>query len=168
MEVLKKMGPTRGAYAWSTFCANVLLALLEQPDATIADVLRMFSDRTYRREVARSLRNETVRTFLEKEFERFSAGYRSDGIAPIQNKIGAFLADPTLNRILTRPRRICTSGASMDEGQVLLVNLGRVVWRGQLQPLGGPGATIGLAAFQPCRHTGAQRRDLPGALGPHP
>jgi len=73
---------------------NVLLALLEQPDATIADVLRMFSDRTYRREVARSLRNETVRTFLEKEFERFSAGYRSDGIAPIQNKIGAFLADP--------------------------------------------------------------------------
>jgi hypothetical protein len=48
----------------------------------------------------KSLRNETVRTFLLKEFEKFSFGYRADGTVPIQNKVGAFLADPLLNRIL--------------------------------------------------------------------
>src|ERR1700692_2038057 len=99
MEMLKKMWADSWGVRMEHILRNVLLALLEQPNATMADVLRMFSDRTYRRAVARSLRNEVVRTFLEKEFERFSAGYRSDGIAPIQNKIGAFLADPTLNRI---------------------------------------------------------------------
>ena len=37
----------------------------------------------------------------EREFERYTFGYRNDGIAPIQNKVGAFIADPLLNRILT-------------------------------------------------------------------
>ena len=50
-----------------------------------------------------SLHNETVRTFLLKEFDQFSFGYRADGTAPIQNKVGAFLADPLLDRILTAP-----------------------------------------------------------------
>src|ERR1700751_3296892 len=83
MEVLKKMWADSWGVRMEHILRNVLLALLERPGATIADVLRMFRDRTYRKEVARSLRNETVRTFLEKEFERFSAGYRADGIAPI-------------------------------------------------------------------------------------
>jgi hypothetical protein len=104
---------------------NVLHALLEQPDATLADVLRILSDQKYRREVARSLKNETVRRFLEKEYERFSFAYRADGAAPIQNKVGAFLADPLINRILTRPEKALHIRRIMDQGGVLLVNLAR-------------------------------------------
>ena len=48
------------------------MTLLEQPDATHHDVLRMFSDNEFRKGVAKSLRNDTVRTFLLKEFEKFS------------------------------------------------------------------------------------------------
>ena len=55
---------------------NVLMALLEQPDATLHDVLRIFSDNEFRKRIASSLRNDTVSTFLLKEFERFSFGYR--------------------------------------------------------------------------------------------
>jgi hypothetical protein len=43
---------------------NVLMALLEEPDATLHDVLRIFSDKEFRIRVARSLRNEPVRRFL--------------------------------------------------------------------------------------------------------
>ena len=82
---------------------NVLMALLEQPDATLHDVLRIFSDKEFRRKVASSLRNEPVRRFLLNEFDQFSFGYRADSTAPIQNKVGAFLADPLLDRILTAP-----------------------------------------------------------------
>ncbi|MGZ5367630.1 MAG: hypothetical protein ACXWDB_07870, partial [Aeromicrobium sp.] len=39
------------------------------------------------------------------EFDQFSFGYRADGTAPIQNKVGAFLADPLLDRILTAPEK---------------------------------------------------------------
>jgi hypothetical protein len=45
---------------------NVLMALLEQPDATLHDVLRIFSDSEFRKRIAKSLRNDIVRTFLLK------------------------------------------------------------------------------------------------------
>jgi hypothetical protein len=53
---------------------NVLMTLLEQPDATLHDVLRMLYDRDFRKGVAKTLRNETVRSFLLKEFDGFSLG----------------------------------------------------------------------------------------------
>ena len=121
----KKCGPTLGAVRMEHILRNVLMALLEQRNATLHDVLRMFSDNEFRKKTAKSLRNDTVRTFLLKEFERFSFGYRADGTAPIQNKVGAFLADPLLNRILTAPEKDLHIRRIMDQGQVLLVNLAK-------------------------------------------
>src|SRR6266545_3094949 len=125
MDVFKKMWPEAWGVRMEHILRNVLMALLEQPDATLHDVLRMLSDRKFRMEIAGSLRNETVRTFLLKEFERFSFGYRADATAPIQNKVGAFLADPLLNRLLTAPDHDLHIRRIMDQGQVLLVNLAK-------------------------------------------
>src|SRR3981189_1586364 len=74
MEVFKKMWPDAWGVRMEHILRNVLMALLEQPAATMHDILRLFSDGTFRKEVARSLRNEPVRRFLEKEFEKFSFG----------------------------------------------------------------------------------------------
>jgi hypothetical protein len=104
IEVFKKMWPEAWGVRMEHILRNVLMALLEQPSATLHDVLRMLSDRDFRKGVAKSLQNEAVRAFLLKEFDGFSFGYRADGTAPIQNKVGAFLADPLLNRILTAPK----------------------------------------------------------------
>jgi AAA-like domain len=71
MEVFKKMWPEAWGVRMEHILRNVLMALLEQPDATLRDVLRMLSDQDFRRGMARDLRNETVRTFLLKEFGRF-------------------------------------------------------------------------------------------------
>ncbi len=49
---------------------------------------------------------------------------RSD-IAPIQNKVGAFLADPVLQRIIAQPRSDFDLRVVMDEGKILLVNLAK-------------------------------------------
>jgi type IV secretory pathway TraG/TraD family ATPase VirD4 len=98
MDVFKKMWPDAWGVRMEHILRNVLMALLEQPDATLHDVLRIFSDNEFRKRIAKSLRNDTVRTFLLKEFEKFSFGYRADGTAPIQNKVGAFLADPVWSK----------------------------------------------------------------------
>jgi hypothetical protein len=149
MEVLKKMWADSWGVRMEHILRNALLALLEQPNATLHDVLHLLTDRNYRKDIVGRLKNETVRNFLEKEFERFTFGYRADGIAPIQNKIGAFLADPLLNRILTSPDEDLHIRRIMDGGKVLLVNLAK----GRLGEdsstlLGGLlVTTIGLAAF---------------------
>src|ERR1700681_2400778 len=141
---------------------NVLMALLEQPDATLHDVLRIFSDNEFRKRIAKSLRNDTVKTFLEKEFERFSFGYRADGTAPIQNKVGAFLADPLLNRILTAAPQDLHIRQIMDQGRVLLVNLAKGRMGEDSSSLLGAllVTTIGLAAYSRADAPASSRRDF--------
>jgi len=162
MEVFKKMWPDAWGVRMEHILRNVVMALLEQPDATMHDILRVFIDRAFRTKIARSLRNETVRRFLDKEFERFSFGYRADGTAPIQNKVGAFLSDPLLDRILTSPKTDLHIRKIMDDGKVLLVNLAR----GQLGEdssslLGGLlVTTIGMAAYSRADVPAEKRRDF--------
>jgi type IV secretory pathway TraG/TraD family ATPase VirD4 len=162
MEVFKKMWPEAWGVRMEHILRNVLMALLEQPDATLHDVLRMLSDQGFRKQVAGSLRNETVRTFLLKEFERFSFGYRADGTAPIQNKVGAFLADPLLNRILTAPESDLHIRRIMDQGKALLVNLAKGrIGDDSSSLLGGLlVTTIGLAAYSRADTPPAERRDF--------
>ncbi len=162
MEVFKKMWPEAWGVRMEHILRNVLMALLEQPDATLHDVLRIFSDQKFRKEIAKSLKNETVKTFLEKEYERFSFGYRADGTAPIQNKVGAFLADPLLNRILTAPPIDLHIRQIMDEGKVLLVNLAKGrIGEDSSSLLGGLlVTTIGLAAYTRADMSADKRRDF--------
>ena len=162
IEVFKKMWPEAWGVRMEHILRNVLMALLEQPSATLHDVLRILSDQDFRKDVAKSLRNETVRTFLLKEFDRFSFGYRADGTAPIQNKVGAFLADPLLNRILTAPKTDLHIRRIMDEGKVLLVNLGKgQIGEDSSSLLGGLlVTTIGLAAYSRADIPAAERRGL--------
>jgi hypothetical protein len=149
MEVFKKMWPDAWGVRMEHILRNTLMALLERPKATLHDILRLYSDKNFRKEVARSLRNEPVRRFFEKEFERFSFGYRADGIAPIQNKVGAFLADPLVSRVLTAPAIDLHFRQMMDAGNILLVNLAKgLLGEDSASLLGGLlVTTLGLAAF---------------------
>jgi hypothetical protein len=162
MEVLKKMWADSWGVRMEHILRNVLLALLERPGARLHDVLRLLSDHRYRKEIVPLLRNKTVRNFLEKEFERFTFGYRADGIAPIQNKIGAFLADPLLNRVLTAPEKDLHIRNIMDEGKVLLVNLAKGRLGEDSSTLLGAllVTTIGLAAFSRADTPAQARRDF--------
>jgi type IV secretory pathway TraG/TraD family ATPase VirD4 len=162
MEVFKKMWPDAWGVRMEHILRNVIMALLEQPDATMHDILRIFLDRGFRKKIAGSLRNETVQRFLDKEFERFSFVYRTDGTAAIQNKVGAFLSDPLLDRILTSPKTDLHIRQIMDDGKVLLVNLAK----GQLGEdssslLGGLlVTTIGMAAYSRADMPVDKRRDF--------
>ena len=86
----------------------------------------------------------------------------ADGTAPIQNKVGAFLADPLLNRILTAPKIDLHIRRIMDEGKVLLVNLGKgKIGEDSSSLLGGLlVTTLGLAAYSRADIPPAYRRDF--------
>jgi hypothetical protein len=104
---------------------NTLLTLLEQPDATLADILRILNDKSFRAAAVARIRNEQVRQFWITEYDHYPPRLKAEAIAPIQNKVGAFLADPTLRRILTSPEKPLQLRRIMDEGKILIVNLAR-------------------------------------------
>jgi len=104
---------------------NCLLALLDYPNATFADILTLFSDKEFRSAVVKHLTNSQIRDFWTKEYEKYPERLRAEAISPIQNKVGAFLSNPVLKRILTEPQKKLNLRNVMDEGKVLLVNLAK-------------------------------------------
>jgi hypothetical protein len=104
---------------------NALFALLEYGEGTLPDLLRILWDRSFRQRVLTTCTNRQVKEFWEEEFPRYNPRYRQEAIAPIQNKIGAFLADPRLRGLLTKPANDLRLREIMDTGKILLVNLGK-------------------------------------------
>lgn len=77
---------------------NCLLALLDYPDATFADILTLLSDKQFRSGVVKHLTNSQIKDFRTKEYEKYPERLRAEAISPIQNKVGAFLSNPILKR----------------------------------------------------------------------
>jgi hypothetical protein len=109
---------------------NILLTLLEQPNATLADIPRLLDDNTFRKQAIIRVTNEQVRNFWLKEYADYPARFRAEAVAPLQNKVGAFLANPLINRIVAQQRSAFRLRKIMDEGKVLLVNLAKGEDRG--------------------------------------
>jgi hypothetical protein len=149
LETFRKLWPDAWGVRMEHVLRNTLYALLEQPDATLSDVLRMLSTATYRKSMVARIANPVVQAYWRDEFEKYSPRFRADSIAPIQNKVGAFLADPRLQRILTSPAKDLHIRQIMDRGGVFLVNLARGHLGEDTSSLLGAllMTTIGLAAF---------------------
>ena len=149
LEVMKKLWPDAWGVNMEHILRHALLALLDRPGSTLADIPKLLSDKYFRRLVAARTANPQVRHFWQQEYENYSFQKRSDGAGPILNKVGAFLADPNLSQILTDPEDDLHFRQIMDQEQILLVNLAK----GQIGEdaaglLGGLlVTTLGLAAF---------------------
>jgi type IV secretory pathway TraG/TraD family ATPase VirD4 len=150
--ILEVFHKTWGERAWGQrmehILRNALLLLLDQPEATLADLLTLFRDEAFRKNAAKNCSNEQVRDFWLQEFPKYSR-FAAEAVAPIQSKVSAFLSDPTLCRVLTTPREPIHIRKLMDEGKILLVNLAKgKLGEDSAALLGGLlVTTIGLAAF---------------------
>jgi len=125
IETLKKQWPD----AWGARLEHLLryafLALLETPHADIKDIVRLFVDKDFRRTVLAHVSDEQVRTFWTEEFPRMNYQNAADGVAPIANKLGAFLANPVVRKALCTPETPLRFRRIMDEGQSLIVSLAK-------------------------------------------
>ena len=104
---------------------NALLALIEVPGTTLLSVLRILSEQHYRDNVVRQVKDRAVRNFWEREFGSWNARLQAEYVAPIQNKVGAFISNPILRNIIGQARSTIDVRKIMDEGKVLLINLSK-------------------------------------------
>lgn len=162
LEVFKKQWEDAWGVRMEHIFRNCLLTLLDQPHATLADILQLFNSSTYRKQAIARLKNDQVKSFWTDEFAKYSYRLRADSLVPIQNKVGAFLANPILKQVLTAPKENLSLRRIMDEGQILLINLSK----GKLGEdasllLGGLLMTsFGLAAFSRADIPEEERRDF--------
>ena len=162
LEVFKKIWLDSWGPRLEHIMRNALLALLDQPEATLADVLRLLDDQAFRKMAVAKIQSTQVRNFWTKEYENYPARFRLEAIAPIQNKVGAFLANPVLNKILTQTKNAFYLRRVMDEGKILLVNLAKgKIGEDTAALLGALLITrIGLAALSRVDIPESDRRDF--------
>jgi DNA helicase HerA-like ATPase len=139
---------------------NTLFALLEAGGATLADIPRLLEEDSFRERIVAQVTNPQVRSFFLGEYESYSPSARAQVIGPILNKVGAFLSDPLLYRILVSPEGSFQPRRLMDEGGVLLVNLAKgKIGEGPANLLGSLlVASIGLAGLSRAELPASERR----------
>lgn len=134
---------------------NTLLTLLDQREATLADILRLLDDPAFRRAALANVTNPAVRDFWLREYEQWDRRLRTEAIAPVQNKVGAFVTHPVLQRILLQPRSSFRLREVMDSGRILLVNLAK----GQIGE--DAAALLGALLVSILGAAGLSRADMP-------
>ena len=117
------------ADAWGARMEHLLrfavLALLETPGSTLADIMPMYTDKSFRSRIVARVTDKEVRRFWHDEFPNMNYKNAADGVAPIANKLGAFLAHPVVRKAVCDPETPLRFRRIMDEGQMLVVNLAK-------------------------------------------
>lgn len=160
IEAMKKLWPDAWGVRMEHVLRNSLFALLERDGSALPDILRLYRDKTFRQQVAMRVRNPVVRAFWLSEFRSYPPRYAAEMVAPVQNKLGALLADPMLYRTLVTPASDVHFRSIMDAGVILLVNLsiGRI-GTDSSNTLGSLlVSTLGLAALSRAEDAATSRR----------
>ncbi|HEX3533480.1 MAG TPA: type IV secretion system DNA-binding domain-containing protein [Gemmatimonadaceae bacterium] len=161
VEAMKKLFDDAWGMRLEYILRSALLLLLEQPEATLADVVRLFHEKDFRQEAAERVTNEQVKRFWTTEFEKYGR-QRSEAVTPIENKLGSFLVDPFVSRILTVPKSTFDPREAIDSGKILLVNLAKgKIGEAPAMLFGGLLVTmLGLAGLARADTPQSERRDF--------
>ena len=84
---------------------NSLLSLLEVPETTLMDVLKILTNDRYRNWVVKQLRDPLLKEFWRDDFEMMDRRQRKEAIGPVENKIGQFVSSPLIRNIVGQAKR---------------------------------------------------------------
>jgi CxxC-x17-CxxC domain-containing protein len=104
---------------------NAILAILDFPGSTLLGVVRMLSDKSYRKKVVANIKDPVVKAFWEKEFSSYADKFASEAVSPIQNKVGQFLSSSLMRNIIGQSKSAIDIREIMDDRKILIMNLAK-------------------------------------------
>jgi hypothetical protein len=104
---------------------NTILALLDSPGNTLLGITRMYVDKKYRKKIVDNIKDPMVRAFWVDEFANYNEKYRTEAIAPIQNKVGQFLSSGIIRNIVGQPKSTIDLREIMDNRKILIMDLSK-------------------------------------------
>jgi|AntRauTorckE6833_2_1112554.scaffolds.fasta_scaffold00115_15 CxxC-x17-CxxC domain-containing protein len=104
---------------------NAVLAILDYPGSTLLGVVRMLSDKKYRKSVVANIQDPVVKSFWQKEFGSYADKFATEAVSPIQNKVGQFLSSSLMRNIVGQVKSSIDIREIMDEGKIIIMNLSK-------------------------------------------
>ncbi len=105
--------------------SNTILALLDSPGNTMLGIARMLVNKTYRKRIVDNIKDPVVKSFWVDEFANYNDKFRTEAIAPIQNKVGQFLSSAIIRNIVGQTKSTIDLRDIMDNKKILLLNLSK-------------------------------------------
>jgi energy-coupling factor transporter ATP-binding protein EcfA2 len=141
---------------------NSLAALLDCPNTSLLGINRMLIDEKYRAWVIRQIKDPFIRAFWTEEYAGYDPRFQREAIAPIQNKVGQFLLNPVIRRILGQVRNKVSIPFIMDHERLFIANLSKGrIGHDKANLLGSLLTTqFQLGAMARANRPEAQRRDF--------
>jgi len=102
---------------------NVVMALLEYENSTMLDIMRLLVDKKFRTKVLEQVKDPVIRDFFINEYEKYDPKFRTEAIAPIQNKVGQFLSASTIRNIVGQAKSTLDIEDVMNNRKILLLDL---------------------------------------------
>jgi hypothetical protein len=104
---------------------NTILALLDSPGNTMLGIARMLVNKSYRKKIVDNIKDPVVKSFWVDEFANYNDKFRTEAIAPIQNKVGQFLSSSIIRNIVGQTKSTIDLRDIMDNKKILLLNLSK-------------------------------------------
>lgn len=104
---------------------NALAALLDCQNVSLLGVSRMLTDKRYRDRIIRQVKDPFIRSFWLHEYAAYDERFRTEAIAPIQNKLGQFLLNPVVRHILGQIKCKVRFPFVVDSGRIFIANLSK-------------------------------------------
>ncbi len=104
---------------------NAVLAILDFPGSTLLGVVRMLSDKNYRKRVVANIKDPVVKAFWEREFSGYADKFAAEAVSPIQNKVGQFLSSSLMRNVIGQVKSSIDIRDIMDNGKILIMNLSK-------------------------------------------
>lgn len=121
LDVFSKLWDSAWGVKLEHILRHAILTLLDQPKATIADIVEILLNKDFRKEALVHVKSESVKKFWEREFKE----YHKYDLLPVLNKIGGMLVHPVIKRVLIDNPEEVSLRKAMDEKKIVLVNLSK-------------------------------------------
>lgn len=125
MQVFKKIWPDVWSARMEHIMNNCILALIENPGNTLLGINRLLVDRDFRRLIVSNIKDPVVKAFWITEYEQWQDKFRSEAIAPIQNKVSQFLSTSLIRNIVGHVHSTIQPRDIMDGRKILIMNLSK-------------------------------------------
>ncbi|KKP55575.1 MAG: hypothetical protein UR45_C0001G0057 [candidate division WS6 bacterium GW2011_WS6_33_547] len=125
VEVFKKQFGTSWGPRLQYILTNTVATALEAQGTTLLSILRLLTDRNYRKFILKQVNDPILVKFWEEEFAQMSQNQKllSESISPIQNKVGRFVSSAVTRNIIGQVKSTIDLREIMDNKKILLVNL---------------------------------------------
>ncbi|OGF28490.1 hypothetical protein A2331_04995 [Candidatus Falkowbacteria bacterium RIFOXYB2_FULL_34_18] len=125
LAVFKKLWADSWGPRLEYILRNAILAVLDYPGSTLLAIIRMLSDKAFRKKVTDNIKDPVVKAFWVNEFAGYNDKFASEAIAPIQNKVGQFLSSSLIRNIVGQVKSSIDVRKVMDKKMILILNLSK-------------------------------------------